>query len=302
VIVWAMRRNLPESPRWHEIRGRHAEADEATRGLEDQARAELYLDRLPEPDNVEVAPAHGAPISEVFRVPYRRRTVMLYIFQFFQTVGYYGFGTLAPLVLADKGFDIVDSLGFSALIFLGYPLGSALSVPLMERFERKHLIVASAIGMGVLGVVFGFGRSTALIVAAGFLLTATSNVFSNGFHIYQAEIFPTRMRSTAVSTAYSLSRLSGAMLPFISVSALDHLGPTAVFLGSAAVLTVVALDVAILGPRSTGMNLETASDEVAGTAPRPVDAGPRFTREEPRTVARPGAAERAEELAERRGR
>jgi putative MFS transporter len=107
------------------------------------------------------------------------------------------------------------------------------------------------------------------------------------------------MRSTAVSTAYSLSRLSGAILPFISVAALDHLGPTAVFLGSAAVLTVVALDVGVLGPRSTGMNLETASDEVAGTAPRPVDPGPRFSREEPRTVAPPA---RAEELAEPRGR
>src|SRR3954462_6297562 len=117
--------------------------------------------------------------------------------------------------------------------------------------------------MGVLGVLFGFGRSPAGIIGAGFLLTATSNVFSNGFHIYQAEIFPTRMRSTAVSTAYSLSRLSGAMLPFLSVAALDRLGPTAVFLGSAAVLSVVALDVALLGPRSTGRNLEDASDEVA---------------------------------------
>src|SRR4051795_2929878 len=286
IIVWAMRRNLPESPRWHEIRGRHAEADRATTELEDRARAELHLSRLPEPGQVEVAPAHGAPLSEIFREPYRRRTVMLYIFQFFQTVGYYGFGTLAPLVLADKGYDIVESLGFSAVIFLGYPLGSALSVPLMERFERKHLIVASALVMAVLGVLFGFGRATGVIVAAGFLLTASSNVFSNGFHIYQAEIFPTRMRSTAVSTSYSLSRLSGAMLPFISVAALDHLGPTAVFLGSAAVLTVVALDVGLLGPRSTGLNLETSSDETAGIAPRTIDAGPRFTREEPRPVAR----------------
>jgi MFS transporter, putative metabolite:H+ symporter len=299
IVVWSMRRNLPESPRWHEIRGRHEEADEATRGLEDKARAELGVERLPEPGSVEVVPARGATMAEIFREPYRRRTVMLYIFQFFHTVGYYGVGTLAPLVLANKGFDIVDSLGFSAVIFPGYPLGSALSVPLMERFERKHLIVASALGMGVLGVIFGFGRSTALIIGAGFLLTATSNVFSNSFHIYQAEIFPTRMRSSAVSTAYSLSRLSGAILPFISVAALDHLGPTAVFLGSAAVLTVVALDVGVLGPRSTGMNLETASDEVAGAAPRPVDAGPRFSREEPRTVARPA---RAEEPAEPRGR
>jgi putative MFS transporter len=294
IVVWAMRRSLPESPRWHEIRGRHAEADAATCGLEDKARAELGVERLPQPGIVEVAPARGSTLSEIFREPYRRRTVMLYIFQFFQTVGYYGFGTLAPLVLANKGFDIVDSLGFSAVIFLGYPVGSALSIPLMERFERKHLIVASAIVMGVLGVVFGFGRSTALIVAAGFLLTAASNVFSNGFHIYQAEIFPTRMRSTAVSTAYSLSRLSGAMLPFISVSALDHLGPTAVFLGSAVILAIVAIDVAILGPRSTGLNLETSSDELAATAPRPVDAGPRFAREKPRTVPQAARTQRTE--------
>jgi putative MFS transporter len=169
----------------------------------------------------------------------------------------------------------------------------------MERFERKHLIVGSAIVMGALGIVFGFGRSPAVIIGAGFLLTATSNVFSNGFHIYQAEIFPTRMRSTAVSTSYSLSRLSGAMLPFVSVAALDHLGPTTVFLGSAAVLTVVALDIGLLGPRSTGLNLETSSDETAGTAPRAVDSGPRFTREEPQTVAR---AASAEEPAEPRAR
>jgi putative MFS transporter len=302
VVVWTMRRNLPESPRWYEIRGRHDEADRATRKLEDQARAELGVSELPAPEPVEVVPAEGAAISEIFRPPYRQRTVMLYIFQFLQTVGYYGFGTLAPLVLANKGYDIVESLGFSAVIFLGYPLGSAISVPLMERFERKHLIVGSALVMGVLGVVFGFGRSPAVIIGAGFLLTATSNVFSNGFHIYQAEIFPTRMRSTAVSTSYSLSRLSGAMLPFLSVAALDHLGPTAVFLGSAAVLTVVALDVGLLGPRSTGLNLETSSDETAGTAPRAVDAGPRFTREQPQTVARGRDGARADETAEPRAR
>jgi MFS transporter, putative metabolite:H+ symporter len=119
----------------------------------------------------------------------------------------------------------------------------------------------------VLGVVFGFSREPWLIVAAGFLLTACSNVFSNGFHIYPAEIFPTRIRSTAVSTSYSLSRLSGALLPFVAVTALDDLGPTARFLGSAAILAVVCLDVGLLVPRSTGLNLEDSADETAATAP-----------------------------------
>jgi len=216
-------------------------------------------------------------VREIFDGPYGRRSAMLWIFQFLQTIGYYGFGTLAPLVLADKGYDIVETLGFTAVIFLGYPLGSALSVPLMERFERKHLIMASALGIGTFGLVFGFGRSPAVILAAGFCTTVVSNVFSNSFHIYQAEIFPTRMRTTAVGIAYSLSRLSGAILPFIAVSMLDNVGATAVFLGSAAIMVIVCLDVGLLGPRSTGRVLEDSSDELRREARAAPSA--RFTRD-----------------------
>jgi putative MFS transporter len=154
---------------------------------------------------VAVAASERASVREIFRPPYARRSAMLWIFQALQTVGYYGFGTIAPLVLHEKGYEIVETLGFTALIYLGYPLGSALSVLLMDRFERKHLIMGSALAIGA----FGLARAEWLILVAGFMTTAVSNVFSNSFHIYQAEIFPTRMRSTAVGFAYSLSRVRG---------------------------------------------------------------------------------------------
>jgi MFS transporter, putative metabolite:H+ symporter len=211
---------------------------------------------------VAVAASERASVREIFRPPYARRSAMLWIFQALQTVGYYGFGTIAPLVLHEKGYEIVETLGFTALIYLGYPLGSALSVLLMDRFERKHLIMGSALAIGAFGLIFGFARAEWLILAAGLLTTAVSNVFSNSFHIYQAEIFPTRMRSTAVGIAYSLSRVAGAVLPFITVSVLDSFGATAVFMGSATIMIVLCLDVGLLGPRSTGRNLEDASDEV----------------------------------------
>jgi putative MFS transporter len=262
-IVWAMRRGLPESPRWHEMRGEVDQADADTTVIERAACSQLGLSELPEPEPVEIAPARKVRLREIFEPPYGRRSLMLWFFQFFQTVGYYGFGTLAPLVLKAKGYTIVDTLGFTAIIYVGYPLGSAVSVPIMERFERKHLIVASSLVMGALGITFGFARVSWLIVSAGFLLTATSNVFSNSFHIYQAEIFPTRIRATAVGAAYSLSRLSGAILPFISVSVLDNVGASAVFIGSAAIMAMIAIDVAWLGPRSTGLKLEDASADAA---------------------------------------
>lgn len=258
-IVWFMRRRLPESPRWFEIRNRQTQANRAMRRLEEQAMRESGLSSLPEPRATTVERQRRATFAEIFGGPYRRRTIMLFVFQILQTVGYYGFGSLAPIVLVNKGFPIVESLGYTAVIFFGYPLGSLLSIPLVERFERKWLIVVSAALMALFGLLFGLTTLVPVILVSGFVLTALSNVFSNSFHIYQAEIFPTRMRGTAVGTAYSLSRITSAVLPFVAVPVLESSGPGVVFTGAAIILAVVCLDVGILGPRSTGRTLETVA-------------------------------------------
>ena len=258
-VIWLLQRSVPESPRWLQIRGDDDRAEAATARIEEAARRELDLTDLPAPDRSAGASTGRAGLREVLSPPYRRRSAMLWIFQVLQTVGYYGFGSLAPLVLQSKGFDVVETLGYAGLIFLGYPLGSAASIAVVERVERKLLIIGSASTMAALGIVFGFATAPAVIVVSGFLLTAASNVFSNGYHIYEAEIFPTRIRATAAGTAYSLSRLTGAVLPFVSVAILDGVGASAVFLGSAAILALLCVDVAVLGPRTTGRSLESVS-------------------------------------------
>jgi putative MFS transporter len=269
LAAWLLRTQLPESPRWLTVRGRAGEAEQVVSSIEETVRRQCGAD-LPPVRPAPEEPAERLPLTEMFAGEYRRRSIMLWIFQLLQTVGYYGFGTLAPVVLIAKGFPVVTSLGFAALSFLGYPIGSALSIPLVDRFERKFLIIGAALAMGVLGIVFGAARQPWLIVTAGFLLTCASNVFSNGFHIYEAEIFPTRLRSTAIGFAYSLSRAASALLPFIAISVLDSLGATAVFTGSAILMAVLCLDVALLGPRSTGRSLETVAVVDAGAAAAPL--------------------------------
>jgi putative MFS transporter len=272
VFVLAVRSMLPESPRWLEIRGRHAEARVVVESIVEAVGADVGpLDVIA--DGRGGASRHGEDevrrVTDVLRIAfrdYRSRSVMLIIFQVLQTVAYFGFGTLAPLVLVHKGFHVTESLAYSALSFAGYPLGSLVSVPLVERFERKHLIIASALAIAVFGVVFAAASSVAVIVAAGFLLTAVSNVFCNAFHIYQAEIFPTAIRSTASGAAYSLSRAASAVLPFIAVPLLTAFGPVVVFAGSAVLIVLLCVDVALLGPRSTGLDLETVQQPV-GVAP-----------------------------------
>jgi MFS transporter, putative metabolite:H+ symporter len=262
VLVLALRTMLPESPRWLESRGRDAEAREVVAAVAAHVAPGTSVPESNIPTQRSADDARS--VAEVVRIAfrdYRKRTLMLVIFQILQTVAYYGFGTLAPLVLVSKGFNVTESLGYAALTFAGYPLGSLVSVPLVERFERKHLIIASALGIGLCGIVFAAADSVVVIVLAGFLLTAVSNIFSNAFHIYQAEIFPTAIRSTASGFCYSLSRATSTVLPFVAVPALAAFGPVAVFSGAAVLIVLLCLDVGLLGPRSTGLELEAVQQK-----------------------------------------
>jgi MFS transporter, putative metabolite:H+ symporter len=258
LIVWVWRMHLPESPRWLEAVGRLEEANQITARLEEEAKA------LTELEPVMVASPLQKPntsFSILFKKAYLRSTLMLWFFHILQTIGYYGFGTLVPLILKAKGYPVLHSLEYTALTFLGYPIGSLLSLPLIERIDRKWLIVLSAFLMAVFGISFGVAKIPSLIVVFGVLYTLVSNVFSNAFHIYQAEIFPTSVRATAAGTAYSLSRLMSGLMPFLLLPVLKHYGTTAMFTVVAAAMGLIIVDIGLLGPRTTGRSLEEVNEE-----------------------------------------
>jgi putative MFS transporter len=267
-VVFLLRRGLPESPRWLESVGRTAEADQVVTRLENEARGLPSEPVRPAPPSPPATPVAAHPRTRpvptgaraLLVPPYKRRTGMMVVFHIFQTIGYYGFGTMVPLVLTAKGYPISESLLFTGVTYLGYPIGSALSLPVVERVERKYLVVGAGLLMAVFGLAFGFSNSMLTILVFGFLYTAVSNVFSNAYHIYQAEIFPTHLRSTASSGTYALSRLATAAMPFVLVPVLDDAGVGALFAIVCAAMVVVAVDVGILGPLTTGRRLEVVNE------------------------------------------
>ncbi|PWJ04724.1 MFS transporter [Streptomyces sp. NWU49] len=263
-VVWVLRRNLIESPRWLAANGREQEAEELVSRMEaevpaairEQGRAPLPAPAAAEAPGTVSSPARAARLRDVFQARFRRRTAMLWVFCTLSVVGYYGFGALAPQILAARGYDVVTSLGFTAVSFLGYPIGALLTVPVMERMERKRLVALSATVMALAGLGFAYAGSAALIMFFGVVYTLVSNVFSTVSHVYLAEQYPTRIRAAATGLAYSLSKLSAAALPFILLPVLDAHGPGPLFGVIACVMGVLVVTVLAFGDRTTGVSVD----------------------------------------------
>ena len=258
IAVWFIRRGIPESPRWLAQQGKLEEAGEAVSKIEARVEAETGHP-LSEP---AVGPAEmpgAGKFSEIWEPPYGGRTLMLIVFNFFQTIAFYGFGNWVPAIMASKGANITNSLQYSAIIAVVYPIGPLLCTLFADRFERKWQIVAAAIGTSSFGLLFAAQTATAWLITLGMLITLSNNLLSYSFHAYQAELYPTRIRARAIGFVYSWSRLSTMFTSFMIAFFLENFGTKGVFAFIAASMLMVILSVGIFGPRTNNLALEEIS-------------------------------------------
>jgi MFS transporter, putative metabolite:H+ symporter len=257
LVVWWIRRRVPESPRWLGEHGRWADADRIVAELERCIAAETGV-ALPVPGKAAPSSGRGG-FGEMWRPPYLRRTIMMIVFNCFQTVGFYGFSNWVPTLLISRGIAVTSSLRYTFIIAIASPFGPLLAAALADRFERKWQIVFGALGIAVCGLLFAQMSAVPLLIVFGVLLTLSANVLSFSSHAYQAELYPTRIRALAVGFTYSWSRLSVVFSSFAIAFFLDRFGVPGVFAFIASSMVIVMLSIGILGPRTNNLALEAIS-------------------------------------------
>jgi putative MFS transporter len=255
-VIWWIRRNLPESPRWLDQHGRTAEAERIVEDMERHTRAETGKE-LPPPEIVagETERKTGAWM-EMWSPVYRGRTIMLVVYNLFQTIGYYGFSSWVPQLLIAQHIEVTKSLAYTFIIAIAAPIGPLVGVVFADRFERKWQIAWAAVGIAVFGLLFAQQGSAAGVIVFGLLITLCNNWMSFSFHAYQAELYPTRIRAQAVGFVYSWSRFSAIFSGFIIAFLLGHYGTTGVFTFIAGAMVVVFIVIGGFGPAVTGRRLE----------------------------------------------
>ena len=253
--VWFIQQRLPESPRWLAEHGRFDAADAIVSRLEAQVEAQIGRP-LPPPTPVPETTEHHTRLSEIFRAPLLGRTVLLVVLNAFQAVGFYGFTNWAPTFLAAQGVQFASSLKYGFVIAAAYPIGPLIWSTIAERFERKWLVVGASAGVGLIGIAFAAMRAPLALIGFAIALNFANNLLSFSYHAYQAELYPTRVRATAVGFVYSWSRLSTVGSSYVIAWLLGAFGAPGAFGFIAAAMLVVVVSVSLFGPRTRGLALE----------------------------------------------
>ena len=254
IVIWLVRKNLPESARWLAQQGRHEEAHKVVTEMEKRcgvSHSPAYV-----PTAARAEPPRKSTFKEIWAPEYRSRTLMLMVMNFFQAIGFFGFGNWLPALLSGQGTTLTHSLLYAFFITLAYPLGSLICSRYADKIENKWQIVLSSLMTVIFGTLFAFQSNALMLIICGFLITYSNAWLTYSYHAYQTEVFPTHIRARAVGFCYSFSRLSTAFSSIMIGLILQYAGTGGVIAFIVISMLIVMLVIGLFGPKTRGINLE----------------------------------------------
>jgi putative MFS transporter len=266
VFVLIVRRFVPESPRWLEEAGKHAQADRVMSQIEEKVRKAQGHRDLPEPaPTVRLAalPAKRSAFRELWAKGYAGRTLMLWALWFFALLGYYGITTWLGALLQQAGYPVTKSVFYTVMISLAGIPGFIASAHLLEVWGRKPTLVLMLLGSAASAFMYGHTAanvgSQVQLIAFGLCMQFFMFGMWSVLYAYTPELYPTRARATGSGFASSIGRLGSLLGPMIIGVVLPSTGQSGVFGLGAASFVIAALVVFLFGVETKGKTLEEIS-------------------------------------------
>ncbi|WP_448594735.1 MFS transporter [Thermoflexus hugenholtzii] len=250
LIVFWIRRYVPESPRFLLVHGR----EEETRAILRQVARENGA-ALPEDIRLVVPPAPQVSVGDLWRRPYTRTTALLWLIWFGISLGYYGVFTWLPSLFVQRGMTFLRSYEYIFILTLAQLPGYFSAAYLVERLGRRMTLGLYLIASGIFTYLFAVAVSLPAYVAAAIWMSFFALGAWGALYAYTPEAYPTQLRTTGMGAASGMTRIAGALAPTLGGYLLGVSMPLA--------LTVFAAAYVLSGLAALSLPYETKGQPLA---------------------------------------
>jgi len=261
LVVWYMRKALPESPRWLESIGRTEESEAILRSIEDEVAREHGA--LPPPVSSKPAPPTRSAAALLSPTLLPRMVVGIITLIVANTL-IYGFVTWLPTFFVHEGRSVARSFLYSFIMSAGAPIGSAIGTLTADSWGRKPSIIGASAMTILFGSFYPFVQNPTLLLTTGFVLVVSIYVqVTLLFAIYIPELFPTDVRMRAAGICNTFGRGATMITPFLVVTLLRSSGIGGVLSMMIGLLVVQIIVVFFFGVEPKNLRLEEMDSEVS---------------------------------------
>ncbi|TWP53320.1 MFS transporter [Lentzea tibetensis] len=250
LLLFWVRRSVPESPMFLVLRGRQAEAKQVIDDLVTRTGAPKTEWRLPDPQTApRLSPGTMfKQLKEIWRFD-PRRTAALWLLFLAVFLLYYGAVTWLPSILKQQGLGTYAAFMVTTLTVAVGMVSALIAAWLVDVFGRKWVIGVSAPLAAVALVMFALQLNVETsakvwITLYGLLI----QIAIPALYAFAPELYPTELRASGFGWASTVSRVGAGLVPVLFGALLwPHLGLPLTFavIGGVVVLAVVAMAVAI---------------------------------------------------------
>jgi MFS family permease len=251
VLVFFLRRYLPETPRYLMERGQvHKLNDSLTRLAKGKLRLgrdeqpTLYFDPADSAAFELSAPTEILPKKSALRALFEGRkrqwTIGLSLAAFLAWGAQFSVIILMPLLLIDRGYSIAGSLEFTMVQNLGGLFGAIVASIGAYKFPRRRMMLIGTIMAAISVLMFAqFATTPALVMILGFLFQFCVMLVNTTIWTWAPDLFPTKTRGLGTAFVVNVGFLGGALIPLASSWFYENVNEFAVFVGVAVMYVLI---------------------------------------------------------------